>query len=57
MTTSSQHCTGDPFCAVKKKKKKPIWVKDLHSGPVAKTELPMQGARVQYLVRELDHTR
>ena len=29
---------------------------DFPNGPVAKTELPMQGARVQSLVRELELT-
>ena len=30
------------------------WFKDLPGGPVAKTLLPMQGAWIQSLARELD---
>ena len=32
------------------------WNRDFSDFPVAKTALPLQGARVQFLVRELDPT-
>ena len=32
------------------------WNRDFPDFPVAKTALPLQGARVQFLVRELDPT-
>ena len=40
----------------KKKRPKDCKVREFLCGPVAKTLLPKQGARVQSLVRELDPT-
>ena len=35
---------------------KSTWLRDCPGGPVAKTALSMQGAQVQFLVRELNPT-